>query len=104
MQNAVAVSICLQLLPVWYSLGICLNISAPIKDKKADFSGAKRIALLNPDQLVILVDRLHAVASDADAKFGTDRHGAFRHLDHFKAALVRKGLYQQSQKESIPAW
>ena len=59
-------------------------------DEHTDLAYRERLAPLHPDDLPVMIDRLHAVAGYSNAKIRFRRDRVFRKADHFKVVLIQE--------------
>ena len=71
MQATIAVSECVLLLFIWLLLTVHLQIAIAIIDKDADLSNGQGLALLHPDDLTVMINRLHTIAGNPYTKIST---------------------------------
>ena len=62
-----------------------------IKHKYPDFSGPQGLTLLNPHNLAIVIDRLHAIALYPDPKIGIFGDSISWKTQCFKEFVVKEG-------------
>ena len=65
-------------------------IAEPTKVKARRITMRERLAPLYPDDLPVMVDRLHTVAGYSNAKIRFRRDRVFRKTDHLKVVLIQE--------------
>ena len=71
MQATIAVGKCILLLFTWFLLTVHLQVAIAIIDKDADLSNGQGLALLDPDDLTVMINRLHTIAGNPYTKIST---------------------------------
>ena len=90
MHIAIAVGELFTIRFVWNLLIIDFDIAIAVIDEDADFTNANMVTLLHPHDLSVMVNRLHTVTGNTEAKFCTFRNGGFREANHFKVAFIKE--------------
>ena len=70
-QATIAVSECVLLLFIWLLLTVHLQVAIAIIDKDADLANGLGLALLDPYNLTVMINRLHTIAGNPYTKIST---------------------------------
>ena len=90
MQTAIAISKCIPLLLVWLLLAVNLQIAIAIIDKDADFTNGQSLAFLYPNDLTVMIDRLHTVTRNPHTKISAFRDRLLRETNHLKVPFFKE--------------
>ena len=90
MQAAITISKCIPLVLIGLLLAVDLQIAIAIIDKDADFTNGQSLAFLYPNDLTVMIDRLHAVTRNPHAKIGTLRNRLLRETNHLKVPFLEE--------------
>ena len=71
MQATIAVGKCILLLFTRFLLTVHLQVAIVIIGKDADLSNGQGLALLHPDDLTAMINRLHTIAGNPYTKIST---------------------------------
>ena len=71
MQATIAIGECILLLFTWLLLTVYLQVAIAIIDKDADLSNGQGLALLDPYNLTVMINRLHTIAGNPYTKIST---------------------------------
>ena len=89
-EPSVAVRKCVTVALVRLPLPIGFQIALTVIDEHTDLAYRERLAPLYPDDLPVMVDRLHTVAGYSNAKVRFRRNRVFRKTDHLKVVLIQE--------------
>ena len=90
MQAAITISKCIPLVLIGLLLAVDLQIAITIIDKDADFTNGQFLAFLYPNDLTVMIDRLHAIAGNPHAKIGTFWNRLLRETNHLKVPFLEE--------------
>ena len=90
MDTAITVCEILNMLLVRFLLIIDLKIPFFVIDEHTHLADSKAFALLNPDDLTVMVHRLHTVAGNPEPELHSIGDGIFREAHHFKIPVIQE--------------